>query len=216
MSDSTLVHTQRYTDALGWAAELHRRQLRKGKPVPYLSHLLAVSSMVWEDGGDEDQAIAALLHDAIEDAGISSAQISARCGERVATIVLDCTDTAEDWSEGEKELWLLRKTRFLDRLAQLSDDSLLVIAADKAHNAGDMAIDARHDPAIWSRFSAGLEGSVWYLLRVHQQLKHRLPHSRSVERLGEAVSEILVSESYRRVVPEGLAPAVWAAGYAER
>jgi hypothetical protein len=79
-----------------------------------------------------------------------------------------------------------------------------------------MAIDARHDPAIWSRFSAGLEGSVWYLLRVHQQLKHRLPHSRSVERLGETVSEILVSESYRRVVPEGLAPAVWAAGYAER
>jgi (p)ppGpp synthase/HD superfamily hydrolase len=216
MSDSALVHTQRYTDALGWAAELHRRQLRKGKPVPYLSHLLAVSAMVWEDGGDEDQAIAALLHDAIEDAGISGAQISARCGERVAAIVLDCTDTAEDWSEGEKEPWLLRRTRFLDRLAQLSDDSLLVIAADKAHNAGDMAIDARHDPAIWSRFSAGLEGSVWYLLRVHQQLKHRLPHSRSVEWLGEAVREILASEAYRRVVPEGLAPAVWAAGYAER
>jgi (p)ppGpp synthase/HD superfamily hydrolase len=62
--------TPRYSDALQWAAELHGQQERKGKPVPYLSHLIAVSGLVWEDGGDEDQAIAALLHDAIEDAGI--------------------------------------------------------------------------------------------------------------------------------------------------
>jgi len=92
----------------------------------------------------------------------------------------------------------------------------LVTAADKAHNAGDMVLDARRYPAMWSKFNAGLEGSAWYLLRMHQQLKHCLPGSRSVARLGEAVSEVLASESYRRLVPEGIAAAVWAAGYAER
>jgi hypothetical protein len=91
----------------------------------------------------------------------------------------------------------------------------LVTAADKAHNAGDMVLDARRDPAIWSKFNAGLEGSAWYL-RMRQQLKRQLPQSRSVERLGEAVSEILAMDSYKRLVPEGLAPAVWAAGFAER
>ena len=217
MSESPLAHTQRYTDALGWATELHRRQRRKGKPVPYISHLISVSAMVWEDGGDEDQAIAALLHDAIEDAGVSAEQIAARCGERVASIVVDCTDTSGTVDPGgNKEPWLLRKTRYIASLERKPAASLLVTAADKAHNARDMVLDARRDTALWNRFSAGLEGSAWYLLRVHQQLKHRLPHSRSVEQLGEAVAEILASEHYRRLVPDGLAPAVWAAGYGER
>jgi (p)ppGpp synthase/HD superfamily hydrolase len=217
MNDAPLAHSQRYTDALGWASELHRRQSRKGKPVPYISHLMAVSGMVWEDGGDEDQAIAALLHDAIEDAGISAVQITARFGERVASIVVDCTDADGAVEPGaEKEPWLLRKTRYIASLEHKPESSLLVTEADKAHNAGDMVLDARRDSGMWSKFNAGLEGSAWYLLRMHQRLKHRLPGSRSVERLGEAVSEVLASESYRRLVPEGIAPAVWAAGYAER
>jgi (p)ppGpp synthase/HD superfamily hydrolase len=211
-----MTSNSRYGNALLWAEQLHCGQLRKGRPIPYISHLIAVSALVWQDGGNEDQAIAALLHDAIEDADQSHASIAERFGGAVADIVRDCTDTADGWSGGEKESWPLRKTLFLDGLAQLSETSLLVIAADKAHNAGDMALDARRDPAIWSRFSAGLDGSAWYLLRVHQQLKHRLPHSRSVERLGEAVSEILASQAYRRVVPDGLTPAVWAADYGER
>ena len=111
---------------------------------------------------------------------------------------------------------LLRKTRYIASLKHKPEASLLVTAADKAHNAGDMVLDARRHPAMWSKFNAGLEGSAWYLLRIHQQLKHRLPQSRSVQRLGEAVAEILFSEPYRRLVPEGLAPAVWAAGYVER
>lgn len=206
----------RYGEALLWAEQLHREQRRKGKPIPYISHLIAVSALVWEDGGTEDQAIAALLHDAMEDAHQNHASIAERFGEAVADIVRDCTDTAPDWEGGEKEPWLVRKLRFLRRLAQFSDTSLLVIAADKAHNARDMVLDASCDAFLWDRFSAGLEGSAWYLLRVHQQLKHRLPNSRSVKQLGEAVSEILTSEQYRRLVPQGLAPAVWAAGYAER
>jgi (p)ppGpp synthase/HD superfamily hydrolase len=212
-----LAYTQRYTDALGWATELHRRQRRKGKPVPYISHLISVSAMVWEDGGDEDQAIAALLHDAIEDAGVSAEQIAARCGERVASIVVDCTDTSGTVEPGgKKEPWLLRKTRYIASLEHKPVESLLVTAADKAHNARDMVLDARRDPAMWSRFNAGLEGSAWYLLRMHQSLSRSLPRSRSVESLGESVQEILASAPYRACVPEGLAAAVWAAGYAER
>jgi (p)ppGpp synthase/HD superfamily hydrolase len=213
-SSSTITH--RYGDALLWAEAIHREQRRKGKEVPYISHLIGVSALVWEDGGTEDQAIAALLHDAIEDAGQNHASIAERFGAAVADIVRDCTDTSGTPVGGEKEPWLLRKTRYIASLEHKPEASLLVTAADKAHNAGDMVLDSRRDPSMWSKFNAGLEGSAWYLLRMHQQLKHRLPGSRSVERLGEAVREVLASESYRRLVPDGLAPAVWAAGYAER
>lgn len=216
MSTSTPLISARYGDALLWAEAIHRDQRRKGKAVPYISHLISVSALVWEDGGTEDQAIAALLHDAIEDAGQSHASIAERFGDVVAEIVRDCTDTSDNATGGEKEPWLLRKTRYITSLEHKPEASLLVTAADKAHNAGDMVLDARRDPAMWSKFNAGLEGSAWYLLRMHQQLKSQLPQSRSVERLGEAVTEILAMDSYRRLVPEGLAPAVWAAGYAER
>jgi len=108
-----------YGRALVWAEELHRDQQRKGKPVPYISHLIAVSGLVWEDGGTEDQAIAGLLHDAIVaegfreavDAGQSHASIAARFGQPVADIVRDCTDTAEGRTGAAKEPWLLRKSR---------------------------------------------------------------------------------------------------------
>ena len=216
MAPSETPTTFRSGEALAWAEALHRPQQRKGKAVPYLSHLLAVSALVWEDGGSETQAIAALLHDAIEDASQSHASIAERFGAEVADIVRDCTDTAADWDGGKKEPWLPRKRRFLNRLVELPESSLLVIAADKAHNAMDMALDARRKPELWERFTAGLEGSAWYLLRVHQQLSRRLPQSRSVERLGEAVAEILASEACRRLVPNGLAAAVWIAAYEQR
>ncbi len=211
------AHSPRYSDALGWAAELHRGQWRKGKAIPYISHLIAVSALVWEDSGSENQAIAGLLHDAIEDAGQSHGSIAARFGEEVAQIVVDCTDTQGPTEAGaEKEPWLLRKTRYVASLEHKPEASLLVTAADKAHNARDQVLDARRDPSGWSRFNAGLEGSAWYLLRIHQTLSHRLPHSRSTTLLGEAVQEILASDAYRQLVPRGIDPAVWAAGYRER
>ena len=214
---SPLAHSQRYIDALGWAADLHRHQRRKGKPGPYISHLIRVSSLVWEDGGDEDQAIAGLLHDAIEDAGVSDSQIAARFGTRVAQIVVDCTDTTGAVAAGcEKEPWLLRKTRYIEHVQSVQLDSLRVSAADKAHNARDMVLDARTDPAMWSKFNAGLEGSAWYLQELHLTFCRRLEGSRSVVLLDEAVQEILGSEPYRACVPAGVAPAAWAAGYADR
>lgn len=208
--------TPRYSLALAWAEELHRPQRRKGKPVPYISHLIAVSALVWEDGGTEDQAIAGLLHDAIEDAGQTHASIAERFGGAVADMVRDCTDTSDGAPPGQREPWLVRKTRYVTSLEHKPLSSLLVTAADKAHNAGDMVLDARREPSMWNKFNAGLEGSAWYLLRLHQQLKQRLPESRSVSRLGESVEEILASTPYRSLVPSGIAPAVWAAGYAQR
>jgi (p)ppGpp synthase/HD superfamily hydrolase len=216
MTNKPPTHSERYDEALLWAAQLHRCQSRNGKPVPYISHLIAVSGLVWEDGGTEDQAIAGLLHDAIEDAGQSHASIAQRFGEAVAAIVLDCTDTAEGLTGAGKEPWLVRKTRYVAALDHKSEGSLRVTAADKAHNARDMVLDARRDPGSWDRFKAGLDGTAWYLLRIHQSLNHRLPNSRSNELLGEAVNEILSSEAYGRLVPSGIAPAVWAAGYLER
>ena len=216
MRRSHTMTTPRYGEALLWAEAIHRDQRRKGKAVPYISHLISVSALVWEDGGTEEQAIAALLHDAIEDAGQSHRSIAERFGEAVADIVRDCTDTSENAKGGEREPWLLRKTRYIASLEHKPEASLLVTAADKAHNAGDMVLDARREPGMWSKFNAGLEGSAWYLLRIHQQLQRQLPQSRSVERLGEAVSEILLMDSYQRLVPEGIAAAVWAAGYAVR
>ncbi len=98
MTTQLHVHSERYDEALLWAAQLHRDQRRKGKPVPYISHLIAVSGLVWEDGGDEEQAIAGLLHDSIEDADQDEASIADRYGERVGRIVSDCTDTADGLS----------------------------------------------------------------------------------------------------------------------
>ncbi len=208
--------TPRYGQALLWAEELHRQQRRKAKMVPYISHLISVSALVWEDGGDEDQAIAALLHDAIEDAGQSHESIAARFGGAVADIVRDCTDTSPDAAVGEKEPWMLRKTRYLNSLATKPLSSLLVTAADKAHNAGDMVLDARRDPSMWSKFNAGLDGSAWYLRRMHQELVEALPNSRSVERLGEAVDEIVNSSAYQQLIPTGSTTETWANTYPER
>ena len=221
MTNSSLTnrpptHSERYDEALLWAAQLHRTQVRKGKPVPYISHLIAVSGLVWEDGGGENEAIAALLHDAIEDAGQSHDSIAERFGAEVAAIVRDCTDTTEGLSGAGKEPWLLRKTRYLASLEHKGEGSLRVTAADKAHNARDHVLDARRNPRSWERFNAGLEGTAWYLLRIHQTLSHRLPGSRSNELLGESVREILASEAYGRLVPSGIAPAEWAVGYGER
>ena len=208
--------TPRYGEALQWADELHRLQRRKGKEVPYVSHLISVSALVWEDGGTEDQAIAALLHDAIEDAGQSHASIAKRFGGAVADIVRDCTDTSPDAAPDVKEPWLLRKTRYLASLAGKPLTSLLVTAADKAHNAGDMVLDARRDPAMWNKFNAGLDGSAWYLQRMHQELVDRLPESRSVERLGEAVDDILSSNAYQQLIPKGSTTETWINTYPER
>ena len=153
--------TERFDEALQLAAQLHRDQKRKGTQIPYVSHLLGVASITLELGGDEDQAIAALLHDAVEDqGGQETAQlIRKRFGDRVAGIVLACSD-----SEAEpKPPWKDRKLAYLEAMETKPEDALLVTLADKTHNARCIVQDLNeHGPQVWDRFNAREDGTKWY------------------------------------------------------
>jgi len=147
-------------DATALAMRLHAEQTRKGTSIPYIAHLMSVSALVLEHGGDEEQAIAGLLHDAIEDCGIHcEAVIEARFGTRVAAIVRACTD-AETLP---KPPWRARKEAYLAHLEHAGADALLVSACDKLHNARSIVDDLHaHGPFMMSRFNAGMEGTLWY------------------------------------------------------
>ena len=156
------ILSARFEEALTWAVALHREQPRKGTGVPYVSHLLSVAALVLEHGGTEEQAIAALLHDAVEDQGgkPTAAAIRARFGDLVADIVDGCTDT--DLSP--KPPWRERKEAYVARVRREPEHVRLVSAADKLHNARTMVTDLRiHGPGFWSRFNAGRDETLWYL-----------------------------------------------------
>jgi (p)ppGpp synthase/HD superfamily hydrolase len=146
--------TGRFLDALALANEVHGRQRRSGTEIPYLAHLLVVTGLVLEDGGDEDAAIAALLHDAVEDGGGRSmlALIASRFGARVADIVAGCSDTLDPHVDRS---WIERKRRYLRHLSAVEDDAILrVVLADKVHNARSIVRDYREEGrALWRRFA---------------------------------------------------------------
>ena len=130
--------TERFERALGFAVDLHRHQFRKGGELPYIGHLLGVCSIALENGADEDEAIAALLHDSIEDQADSfggsdklRAHLRTEFGEKVQAVVEGCTDAETI----PKPPWRERKERYIAHLADASDSVLLVSAADKLHNA---------------------------------------------------------------------------------
>ena len=153
--------SERFEEALLYAHELHGDQYRKGTRVPYMGHLMGVASLVLEYGGDEEQVIAALLHDAIEDQGGSLArdQIRARFGERVAAIADGCTDAVGT----PKPPWRQRKEAHLAKLTTASRSVLLVACADKLHNARTLVADYRVvGEELWERFHGGREGTLWY------------------------------------------------------
>lgn len=154
--------TERFDEALRYAHELHRTQERKGgRGVPYVSHLMGVCSLVLEAGGDEDQAIAALLHDAMEDQGglPTLEEIRRRFGDRVATIVDACTDAYDE----PKPPWRPRKEAYLDRLPGEPPEALLVSLADKVHNARTILLDVRADgEGYLDNFTGGRVGTLWY------------------------------------------------------
>jgi len=152
---------ERFINAITYAIQLHEKQLRKGTEIPYSSHLLAVASLVLEEGGDEDMAIAALLHDAVEDQGgrIVLCEIRRRYGERVAKIVEGCTDSFEN----PKPSWLSRKEKYLEHLLSADEDILTVSLADKLHNARSILMDLRvNGNQIWNRFNGHKIGTLWY------------------------------------------------------
>ncbi len=166
--------TERFDDALAFASALHRHQRRKGTAVPYVSHLMAVSGLVIEHGGTEDQAIAALLHDAAEDQGGEPTLrlIRDRYGDAVARIVADCTDA---WTE-PKPPWRRRKEDYIAALDGKPPSSLLVSLADKVHNARSIAADhAVLGDALWPRFTGGRDGTLWYYRALAEAFARLLP-----------------------------------------
>jgi (p)ppGpp synthase/HD superfamily hydrolase len=189
MSDETLTQplTARFTDALSVACELHRTQSRKGTQTPYVAHLLGVASLALEHGADEDEAIAALLHDAVEDQGGAStaAMIHARFGERVAAIVLDCTDT----DAVPKPPWRPRKEAYVAHIREASASARLVSACDKLHNVRTLVTDYREiGEALWARFTGGRETLWYYRALVDAFASHG--RDRLVDELDLAVTEL--------------------------
>ena len=156
-----MILSARFEDALVYAARLHATQVRKGSGVPYLTHLLGATAIALQYGADEDQAIAALLHDAVEDQGGKDRleEIRIKFGERVAVIVAGCTDS---WSE-PKPPWRQRKEAYLAHLHEVDRDVLLVSCADKIDNARSILKDYRMvGETLWKRFRGGKSGTLWY------------------------------------------------------
>jgi len=157
--------SDKFNEALVYAAQLHRVQPRKGRDIPYVGHLLGVASLVLEAGGDEEMAIAALLHDAVEDQGGRPRleEIRARFGARVARIVEGCTDS-DAIDPDMKAPWCERKERYIAHVRdQAAPDERLVSAADKVHNARAILLDFYEiQNEVFTRFSAGKQGTLWY------------------------------------------------------
>ncbi len=156
-----MILSPEFDEALTFASRLHACQARKGTTIPYLSHLLAVTAIVLEYGGGEDEAIAALLHDAIEDQGgpVTGAEIRRRFGERVVAIVKGCTDA----DTVPKPPWRQRKEAYVAHVGAAFSSIRLVSAADKLHNARSILADYRLlGEALWGRFRGDRDGTLWY------------------------------------------------------
>ncbi len=199
--------TARFEEAVAYAAHLHRTQRRKGSDTPYLAHLLAVAAIVLEYGGDEDEAIAALLHDAVEDQGgrQTGEEIRRRFGARVAEIVYACSDTEST----PKPPWRQRKEAYLAHLPAASPSAWLVSAADKLHNARATLADYRRiGDAVWARFHGGCAGMLWYLRAVADCFR-TLPDARLrplADELHHVVSELEATACVTPPVGRSLPP----------
>lgn len=189
MPAPTLTLTGRFDRALTTAAKLHRGQLRKGTTVPYVSHLLGACSIALEFGANEDQAIAALLHDAIEDVEPAEAARAAvgGFGPEVLRIVEVCTQI----DAGPKPSWRARREAYLDRLGTEDRAALLVSASDKLHNARAIVGDLhRHGPALWARFNAESD-QLWYYRGLVTAFRSNPEHTPAlIDELDRTVTEM--------------------------
>jgi (p)ppGpp synthase/HD superfamily hydrolase len=194
------VLTERFDNAIKFAHDVHRLQPRKDTTIPYVSHLISVAGLVLESGGDEDLAIAGLLHDAVEDAeDISGEEMSDRIraifGDRVADIVDGCSDAKSSPGES-KPPWRSRKEAYLEHLRSASNDVLRVSIADKVHNARSIATDQdRFGKALWDRFSSTSEESRWYYTSLRDIYKERISDSYLIKELEIAIARIWPTDS---------------------
>jgi (p)ppGpp synthase/HD superfamily hydrolase len=184
--------TWRFDLALQFASGLHHQQARKGVPIPYITHLMGVCSLVLEAGGDEDQAIAALLHDAVEDQGglPTLATIRQMFGDRVANTVESCSDSTAA-NPSEKLPWRERKDKYLEHLQSANEDALLVSAADKLHNARAILSDYRElGEKLWPRFNAPKGDQLWHYGALVEVLEKTAAPKRLVNELRRVVEEL--------------------------
>lgn len=178
----------RFLRAFQFAAEKHAGQTRKASTIPYLAHLMGVASLVLEAGGDEDVAIAALLHDVVEDCGGAPMlkEVRRRFGARVAKVVDGCTDC----DTYPKPPWRERKENYLWHLKKADGDTRLVSAADKLNNVRSILADYREvGESIWSRFNGGRDGTLWYYRALLQEFL-RGESNRVIRELKLAVTEL--------------------------
>jgi (p)ppGpp synthase/HD superfamily hydrolase len=193
-----MMPTERFDAAVTMARTVHDGQTRKGTDIAYLSHLLAVAGLLMEHGATEDQVIAGLLHDAIEDADTFDgapvtgddveAMIRDAFGDQVADMVVDCSDASADGT-GEKPPWRARKEAYLEHLEdEVSDEAVLVSLADKVHNARAIAHDHDHiGDALWDRFSASSTESAWYYRSLAEVYVRRLGDHPLIDELNLAI-----------------------------
>jgi len=187
---STPKLTGQFSKALVYAELKHHNQVRKGGNIPYFGHLLSVASLVINDNGSEDQAIAAVLHDCVEDAGgaLTLDEIRKNFGDGVATIVDECSDTDVE----PKPPWRERKTAYIEHLAQVGTDTLLVSVADKLDNARSMLRDYHeHGSKLWERFTVkDPRDHLWYYGGLLEAYRKRGLDSWMVDELGRVVDEL--------------------------
>jgi len=180
--------SDRFTQALTYAHQLHANQVRKGSGVPYIAHLLGVASIALEYGANEDEAIAALLHDAIEDQGGATTreEIRRRFGDNVTAIVDGCTDA----DTIPKPPWKQRKEAYIAHIPTASPSVLLVSAADKLYNARSILKDYRLlGDSVWERFQGGKDGTLWYYRSLVDAFK-KTSDTEIVAELERVVTEI--------------------------
>lgn len=185
----------KFEEALVYATRVHGGQLRKKTKIPYIGHLLGVTAIALEYGATESEAIAALLHDAVEDGGGAARQqeINERFGADVGAIVAGCTDT----DQTPKPPWRERKEKYIAHLATASASTRLVSASDKLHNAQAIVHNLREDGAdVWERFKGGKEGTLWYYRALVQafQAHGESPLVSELARVVDKMEELAAAE----------------------
>jgi GTP pyrophosphokinase len=193
ITDNPPLLSMRFRQALERAATLHGADVRKGTRIPYVAHLLNVCGLVLTDGGDEDEAVAALLHDALEDhpEAVSAPALEATFGARVRVLVQGSTDTPPDYRGGQKPPWRERKLRYIDHIRNSAPDDLRVSLADKLDNARAILADYREiGEALWDRFNAPKAHQLWYYRSLVTAFRDAGVQSPMLGELDRTVSEL--------------------------
>ncbi|MBW4490229.1 MAG: HD domain-containing protein [Trichocoleus desertorum ATA4-8-CV12] len=194
------ILTSRFEAALVYAVQLHAQQRRKVTGTPYVAHLLSVAALVLEDGGTEDEAIAALLHDAVEDQGgaTTRAEISRRFGAAVVEIVDGCTEPDLQSGQG----WQEHKLQYLEQIRQADPAVRRVALADKLHNARSLLVNFRLEgDGIWSQFQGGKAGVLWLAER-QVELFRQVSYSGMVTELEQVVQALAWQVGVAATSPE--------------